>query len=96
MAKKVNLRPEYTGDGYIYLVDENGNPTAFHGIEGDLNPDGTDCCLRCTVHTQEKWEQYKNENPWVDQPTESTEPGSDTPKDPDNGGNWWDDLWPFG
>jgi penicillin-binding protein 1A len=93
MAKKVNLRPEYTGDGYIYLVDENGNPTAFHGIEGDLNPDGTDCCLRCTVHTQEKWEQYKNENPWVDQPTE---PGGDTPKDPDNGGNWWDDLWPFG
>lgn len=105
LAKKVNLEKIYLGNNYIYQVDESGNPTAFHGIEGDLNVDGNDPCLKCTVHTQEKWEQYKKDNPWVDNPN-INEPDTENPgenQDPgntdsgDNGeGNWWDDIWPFG
>lgn len=100
VAKKVNLQAAYTKDYYIYQVDEDGNPVPFHGIEGDLNEDGTDSCIVCTVHTKEAWEKYKEENPWIDnpninkpsQPDQSQNSGD---KDEDKG-NWWDNVFPFG
>ena len=98
-AKKFNLQKIYLQNNYVYQVDENGEPTAFHGIEGDLTDNDT-CCLQCTVHTKEKWEKYKEENPWVDNPNinipETENPGDNENPGDENGGNWWDDIWPFG
>lgn len=104
LAKKVNLQAAYTRNDYIYQVDEHGNPVPFHGIEGDLNEDGTDPCLMCTEHTKEKWEKYKEENPWIDNPNinkpnvdDTEDPGTENNGD-SNGGeddNWWDNIWPF-
>ena len=109
-AEKFKLQSIYLKDNYIYQVDEAGNPVAFHGIHGDINAEGTDSCVTCKVHTKESWEQYKAENPWIDNPniTEPADPGNgstgdtgDTGDAGDNGSteeteeNWWDGLWPF-
>jgi hypothetical protein len=86
-----NLEKEYLQNNYIYQIDDNGHPSTFLGIEGDLT-ENTGPCLQCTVHTQEKWEQYKKDNPWVDGPSTSK---PDNSEDNDHG-NWWDNIWPFG
>jgi penicillin-binding protein 1A len=86
-----NLEKEYLQNNYIYQIDDNGHPSTFLGIEGDLT-ENTGPCLQCTVHTQEKWEQYKKDNPWVDGPSTSK---PDNSEDNDQG-NWWDNIWPFG
>ena len=99
-AKKVNLLSDYTKDLYIYQVDKQGNPVPFQGIEGNLGEDVTDPCIMATGHTEALWEKYKQENPWIDNPNinkpEDTQPGDEeTPDDFDDGGHWWDDIWPF-
>lgn len=106
-AEDFNLQSIYLKDNYIYQVDDSGNPVPFHGIHGDINADGTDSCVTCKIHTRESWEQYKAENPWIDNPNVTE------PSDPDNGNtggtgdtgnngsteepedNWWENLWPF-
>ena len=105
MAKKVNLQKIYLENYYIYQVDELGNPEPFEGIEGELTQGGTvtvtEPCIKCTKHTKEMWEEYKKENPWVDNPT-VIEPGNQQPAEPEQPSdqeeekeNWWDKIWPF-
>ena len=106
LGKKVKLQALYLSDNYIYQVDNFGDPEPFHGIDGDLNPDGSDPCLKCTVHTKEKWDQYKQDNPWVDNPgsgngnsgngnSDNGNSDNGNTEPPEDNGNWWDNLWPF-
>ena len=80
-AKEHNLEAPYVRDDYIYLVDARGNPVAFHGFSGLLNEGLNLPYLSCTVHTQEAWEQFLAENPWIegggdqeDPPPEESDP----------------------
>ena len=68
LAKKVNLLKEYTCEYYIYQVDKNGNPVAFYGIEGNLENESEAPCVQATGHTEQMWNDYKAENPWIDNP----------------------------
>ncbi len=66
LAGECGLVSHYLQDEYIYQVDDNGDPVSFHGIYGDRT--GTGPCVSCTVHTKEAWEEYVQENPWVQDP----------------------------
>ena len=75
-AEEFGLSSKYLDDCYIYQVNKKGEPVEFQGIFGDLNTGG-EPCKTCTVHTQQSWEQYKAENPWIDNipaPEQPTEP----------------------
>ena len=93
MAEEFGLKSAYLKDNYIYQVDDSGNPVPFHGIHGDLNIDGTDSCVTCPVHTQESWEQYKAEHPWIDNPNIQEPDNNDTGDTGED--NWWENLWPI-
>ena len=101
LASKYGLTSVYRQNNYIYQVDGSGKPVPFHGINGDINQGLTDSCVTCKVHTKQSWEQYKAENPWIDNPNietpdnGSTEDTGDTGNNADTGeDNWWDNLWP--
>lgn len=90
-ASGYGLTSTYKTDTYIYQVDGSGNPVGFKGLNGDLS--GEEPCITCTKHTKAAWEQYKSENPWIDNPgtTEPSDPENpdvpenpDTPQDPDD------------
>jgi penicillin-binding protein 1A len=93
LAEEFGLKDAYLKDNYIYQVDDSGNPVPFHGIHGDLNLEGTDSCVICPVHTQESWEQYKAEHPWIDNPNIQEPDNNDTGDTGED--NWWEDLWPI-
>jgi hypothetical protein len=73
------LWASYTNDNYVYLVDEQGNPQPFFGMD-KLYPinEGLEVPYQvCTEHTKEDWEQYVKDHPWLDDST-------DEPEDPEN------------
>ena len=75
LAKSKGLSAEYTKNNYVYLVDENGNPIPFFGMDPKkpIN-EGLEVPYQvCTKHTQEAWEQYVADHPWLD----------DTPDEPE-------------
>lgn len=78
-AKKVNLHANYTKNIYIYQVDKDGNPVPFHGIDGELGDDVTYPCVVGTAHTEQMWEEYRAQNPWVDNP-HINKPGGGEPE----------------
>lgn len=53
---------EHTLDNYIYLVDKNGEPVAFKGIEGDANKNSNAPYLECYEHTRKDWQDYLEEH----------------------------------
>ncbi len=72
MAQKhnVNVYSQYLQDNYIYQVDGNGNPQAFHGLKGDINVGISQPYKACTTHTQAAWQQYLAQHPEYVLPTE--------------------------
>ena len=90
LAKKVNLLKEYTSDTYIYQVDEDGNPVAFFGIDGKLTNEDELPCLQATGHTEKMWNEYKDENPWIDNPNINKPPAEE--ELPDDGETPDDEL----
>ena len=97
-AEDFGLSSKYLSDKYIYQVNSNGDPVAFHGIHGNLT--SGDPCLTCKTHTQASWEAYKAENPWIDNPVIKDpveEPAEPEPTDPapEEGDDPWWDIWPF-
>ena len=84
-AKKVNLLKDYTSDYYIYQVDEDGNPVAFYGIEGKLENEAEAPCIQATGHTEKMWNDYKAENPWIDNPNINKPPAEEEPPAVDEG-----------
>ena len=62
-------------DSYIYLVDEDGKPVNFTGVDGDLNQgEGVTPYKVCTIHTKELWEATQTPT----EPSEPTEPEGTT------------------
>ncbi len=59
------LMASYLRDDYVYLVDKYGNDVPFFGIHGNINAGFAEPYKCCTYHTQEMWEQYKLDHPWV-------------------------------
>lgn len=69
-------------DSYIFLVDEDGKPLHFTGVDGDLNPskneDGSVIPYKCcTIHNKEAWEAIQ---PPPTEPSEPVDPSA--PVDP--------------
>jgi len=75
-AKDHRLDENCLRDDYIYLVDDDGNPKNFKGLEEGINEDVDAPYLVCPMHTQEAWENYQQEQA----ATEPTAP--DAPADP--------------
>lgn len=80
-AMPYGLRPEYTGNGYVYLVNSSGNGIKFTGFTAKgpaPYPDNTLPYIPCQVHTQAAWEKYlASIPPVVEDPTEPENPGDD-------------------
>lgn len=74
-AKNSGLGEAYTKDNYVYLVDANGNPIPFFGMNAKkpINEGLKVPYQVCTEHTKEAWEQYVHDHPWLD----------DTPDEPE-------------
>ena len=52
-ARSAGLVDIYTTDGYVYLVDGDGEAASWRGFSGDIN-DGVDMPYHiCSVHTEE-------------------------------------------
>ncbi len=67
----------YLHDNYVYLVDNNGNPLEWHGFVNSINKGISSPYMVCTVHTQEAWEKFVAENPWIE--NGGTPPGEEQP-----------------
>ncbi len=50
-ARKHGLLSQYLQDNYIYLVDGDGRPQAFYGLQGDINAGMSEPFKACTVHS---------------------------------------------
>lgn len=62
-ASKHRLNAAFMRDDYVYLVDANGNPTAFYGMNGTANHGKNEPYVVCTKHTQQSWQQYLSSHP---------------------------------
>ena len=69
-ARKHGLASKYLQDNYIYLVDGEGNPQAFHGLQGNVNEGINSPYLACTVHTKEAWQQFLAAHPSYQLPSQ--------------------------
>ena len=95
-AAATGLYEIYTGDGYVYYTDNNGEDLAWYGFYGNQeNPNGVPY-LECQLHTQETWEDMDGEGFFGDD--EFNEgwggivdlPGNNDPADPEDfGGSGW-------
>lgn len=62
-ASKNGLWAIHCQENYIYLVDANGNPGSYKGLNGDKNTGISAPYLLCTVHTKADWLAYQNQHP---------------------------------
>lgn len=68
-ATQCGLDAVYLRPDYVYLVDSNGKPVSFHGIDGLAN-DGLDHPhVICTTHTKATWNAYLNTLQNTDEPS---------------------------
>jgi len=58
LASKHGLNAGFKRDDYVYLVDAEGNPVAFYGMDGTNNFGLNEPYIVCTVHTQQAWREY--------------------------------------
>ena len=78
-----SLKKEYLADDYIFLVNKNGTPGDFTGLEDNINKDQYGRSLGvpykiCRLHTKEALEKLQQANkPTVD-PSTPTVPGETT------------------
>ena len=62
LASKHGLNATFKRDDYVYLVDTDGNPVDFYGMDGTKNLGLHEPYVVCTVHTQETWREYTKSN----------------------------------
>ena len=92
-AKDHGIWPSFLRDDWAYLVDERGRDVnEYKGINGELEQEEEAPYKVCTVHTEEKWEEYlesiepEETEPTVD-PNAPTDPnGTTDPTTPNQGG----------
>lgn len=53
------LIPTYVVDNYVYYVDRDGDPAAWHGFNGKAQPDEKTPYIVCPVHSQKAWEEFE-------------------------------------
>ncbi len=68
-ARKHGLDAAFLSDDYIYLVDGEGNPQSFFGLQGNINYGMNEPYKACTVHTQQMWQQYLASHPQAQTPS---------------------------
>lgn len=56
-ALNVGLDGSYNNDGYVYLIDGNGNGLTWHGFYNDYS-DNMMPYIVCPLHNQTAWENY--------------------------------------
>jgi len=80
-AAATGLYEIFTGDGYVYYIDNEGNDLAWHGFYGNRdNPSGTPY-LECQLHTRDSWEDLEGEDGIFDEDWDGI-----IEIDPDHGG----------
>lgn len=84
LACKHGLESSYKDNSYVYLVDEYGNGTAFHGFDGDANVGVEYPYIVGTAHTQKEWDEYLASLNQQPEPEPEPEP---TPTEPDTEGS---------
>ncbi len=67
------LQDDFMENGYLYLVDEDGEDAVFQGIDGRLNQWMEAPYVVCPTHTQRDWEDYQDRIP-VDPLPPETDP----------------------
>jgi len=60
LACEHGLNAVYLRNDYVYLVDGNGDPASFHGMDGLANEGIDEPYVICTVHTKQAWQDYVN------------------------------------
>lgn len=76
LACKHGLQGAYKDDKYVYLVDANGNPLNFYGMDGKANVGLKYPFIVGNKHTEKEWQAYldsMNIQEPTPQPTDSTE-----------------------
>ena len=54
----MGLDGSYGNDGYVYYVDNYGNPLSWFGFNGTANNSSGSPYLSCPLHTQEYFQNY--------------------------------------
>lgn len=57
-ATQCGLNAVYLKNDYVYLVDKDGNPAEYHGVDGTANPDIDAPYLTCDKHDKQAWDDY--------------------------------------
>jgi len=84
-AKPYNLKKLYYTDEYVYMVDAQGRDANYKGFLQTINKNVKAPYKVCTVHTQEAWEKYQQENP--SEPTGPNNPNNPGGPNNPNSGN---------
>ena len=50
------LKAEYYQDGYVYYIDDDGNPLPWNGFRNDANNDADTPYIVCPIHNQQAFE----------------------------------------
>ena len=58
-AMNAGLKSEYYQDGYVYYVDEDGNPLPWHGFRNDNNLDADTPYIVCPIHNQQAFDSME-------------------------------------
>ena len=70
-ALSVGLLDVYGNDGYVYLVDRDGEPISWYGFDGYANSGHDAPYLICPLHGEAYEDPFGGENPddfWGDDP----------------------------
>jgi hypothetical protein len=86
-ASTKGLWEMHRADNYIYLVDSNGKPGNYKGIDGDLNIGVNAPYLVCTEHTRADWLEYQREHGQTQEPEDDETQSSKPTQGNSNGSN---------
>ena len=83
-AMNHGLEAEYSNDNYVYLTKNDGKDANFKGFRGEIKNKVSTPYKACTVHTEEKWEEYLRNNPFGSPGTQPETPSDTTPSTNEN------------
>ena len=81
-AMNSGLKSEYYQDGYVYLVDNDGNPIAWHGFRGTANVDADTPYVVCPIHNQQSYIDFGGQD------NGNTDDGGNTGDNGSDNGGW--------
>ena len=89
------LKAEYYQDGYVYYIDDNGNPLPWNGFRNDAGNDADTPYIVCPIHNQQAFENLDNTggNPDGEDNWGGSNFGGDMGGDLGSNGNNEEDPW---